>query len=206
MSSTAAGGAPGPAAQRHGGGGGGGGGCCSSGVTLELVGAFTAVCLVLYGVILYFNYLYVRWSGRDGVHRTSGGGGGGGAAARKRGGGGGLDKAALAAIPVFRFKASASAAALGGGEAECAVCLSGMQDGDAVRALPGCGHAFHAGCVDAWLRAHGTCPSAARAPPCRRRRRRNHPARRRRSPPPPPAGSRSTWRAKYSTKLIKTVS
>uniref|UniRef100_A0A0D9YPW4 Uncharacterized protein n=1 Tax=Oryza glumipatula TaxID=40148 RepID=A0A0D9YPW4_9ORYZ len=122
MSSTAAGGAPGPAAQHHG-GGGGGGGCCSSGVTLELVGAFTAVCLVLYGVILYFNYLYVRWSGRDGVHRTSGGGGGGGggAAARKRGGGGGLDKAALAAIPVFRFKASASAAALGGGEAECAV-------------------------------------------------------------------------------------
>ncbi|BAF08351.1 RING-H2 finger protein ATL39 [Oryza sativa Japonica Group] len=173
MSSTAAGGAPGPAAQRHG-GGGGGGGCCSSGVTLELVGAFTAVCLVLYGVILYFNYLYVRWSGRDGVHRTSGGGGGGGrgAAARKRGGGGGLDKAALAAIPVFRFKASASAAALGGGEAECAVCLSGMQDGDAVRALPGCGHAFHAGCVDAWLRAHGTCPV------CRAR-----PA----VPPPPPA-------------------
>uniref|UniRef100_J3LBD1 Uncharacterized protein n=1 Tax=Oryza brachyantha TaxID=4533 RepID=J3LBD1_ORYBR len=51
-----------------------GGGCCSSGVTLELVGAFTAVCLVLYGVILYFNYLYVRWSGRDGVHRTEGGG------------------------------------------------------------------------------------------------------------------------------------
>uniref|UniRef100_A0A0E0JXZ7 Uncharacterized protein n=1 Tax=Oryza punctata TaxID=4537 RepID=A0A0E0JXZ7_ORYPU len=107
MSTTAAG-ASGPAAQHH---GGGGGGCCSSGVTLELVGAFTAVCLVLYGVILYFNYLYVRWSGRDGVHRTSGGGAGGGGAvagaARKRGGGGGLDKAALAAIPVFRFKAAA---------------------------------------------------------------------------------------------------
>ncbi|EEC72836.1 hypothetical protein OsI_06567 [Oryza sativa Indica Group] len=126
MSSTAAGGAPGPAAQRHG-GGGGGGGCCSSGVTLELVGAFTAVCLVLYGVILYFNYL---------------------------------------------FKASASAAALGGGEADCAVCLIGIQEGDAVRALPGFSHAFHAGCVDAWLRAHGTCP-VFRARPA--------------VPPPPPA-------------------
>ncbi|KAF0934468.1 hypothetical protein E2562_025545 [Oryza meyeriana var. granulata] len=155
--------AAGPAGQQH--GGGRGGGCCSSGVTLELVGAFTAVCLVLYGVILYFNYLYVRWSGRDGVHRTTGGGGGAGAA-RKRGGGGGLDKAALAAIPVFRFKAAAH------GEAECAVCLSAMQDGDAVRALPRCGHAFHVGCVDAWLCAHGTCPV------CRAR-----PA----VPPPPPA-------------------
>uniref|UniRef100_A0A0D9VEA1 RING-type E3 ubiquitin transferase n=1 Tax=Leersia perrieri TaxID=77586 RepID=A0A0D9VEA1_9ORYZ len=148
MSSTTAA-APAPAGKQH----GGGGGCCSSGMTLELVGAFTAVCLVLYGVILYFNYLYMRWSG--GVHRSTGGGGGAGAA-RKRGGGGGLDKAALAAIPVFTF--DAAAAAREEAEAECAVCLSGMQEGEAVRALPGCGHAFHAACVDAWLRAHATCP------------------------------------------------
>uniref|UniRef100_A0A0E0E1E1 RING-type domain-containing protein n=1 Tax=Oryza meridionalis TaxID=40149 RepID=A0A0E0E1E1_9ORYZ len=144
MSSTAAGGASGLAAQHH---GGGGGWCGSSGVTLELVDAFTAVCLVLYGVILYFNYLYVRWSGCDGCrHRRR--------AARKRGGGSGLDKEALVAIPVFRFKAAAAH----GGNAECAVCLSGMQDGNAMHELLGCGHAFHFGCVDAWLRAHGTCP------------------------------------------------
>lgn len=126
---------------------GGRAGCCSSGGTLELVGAFTAVCLVLYGVILYLNYLYVRWSGRDGVHRTTDLAGGG--AARKRAG---IDKAALAAMPVLRFKEGRDAAA------ECAVCLCGMQDGDAVRAVPGCGHAFHAACVDAWLCARATCP------------------------------------------------
>lgn len=133
--------------------GGGGGGCCSSGGTLELVAAFTAVCLALYGVILYLNYLYVRWSGgRDGVHRTTGSGGA--ATAGKRGGGGGLDKAALAAMaPVFRFRAEEGAAAQ-----ECAVCLGAMQDGDAVRALPGCRHAFHVGCVDVWLCTHATCP------------------------------------------------
>jgi hypothetical protein len=87
-------------------GGGGGGGCCSSAGTLELVAAFTAVCLALYGVILYLNYLYVRWSGgRDGVHRTTGSGA---AAAGKRG----LDRAALAAMaPVFRFKAAEEGAA-----------------------------------------------------------------------------------------------
>ncbi|KAG8070445.1 hypothetical protein GUJ93_ZPchr0006g45442 [Zizania palustris] len=124
-------------------------------MTLELVGAFTAVCLGLYGVILYLNYLYVRWSASDGVHRA--GGGAAGVPARKRAAAGGLDRAALAAIPVFRFEAAADG---GGGEApvECAVCLSAMQDGDAVRALPGCSHAFHAGCVDAWLCAHATCP------------------------------------------------
>ncbi|TVU33264.1 hypothetical protein EJB05_25055, partial [Eragrostis curvula] len=131
---------------------GGRGACCNSGATLELVGAFTAVCLVLYGVILYLNYLYVRWSGRDGVHRTDSGLGAGGAS-RKRPGGGGIDKAALAAMPVLRYKAGRDAAA-----EECAVCLSAMQDGDAVRALPGCGHAFHAACVDAWLCARATCP------------------------------------------------
>ena len=124
-------------------------GCCTSGATLELVGAFTAVCLVLYGVILYMNYLYVRWSGRDGVHRTDSGAG---LPARKRPAGG-IDKAALAAMPVLRFKADAHG---GGGDSpmECAVCLSAMQDGDAVRALPGCRHAFHrdsgTGCVENW--------------------------------------------------------
>ncbi|CAM0945979.1 unnamed protein product [Alopecurus aequalis] len=131
--------------------GSGEGGCCSSGGTLELVAAFTAVCLVLYGVILYLNYLYVRWSGgRDGVHRTTGSG-----AAGKKGVGGGIDKAALAAMaPVFRFKAAEEDEA---GQ-ECAVCLGAMQDGDAVRALPGCRHAFHVGCVDVWLCTHATCP------------------------------------------------
>jgi hypothetical protein len=132
-------------------GGGGGGGCCSSAGTLELVAAFTAVCLALYGVILYLNYLYVRWSGgRDGVHRTTGSGA---AAAGKRG----LDRAALAAMaPVFRFKAAAEEEPAA--EQECAVCLGAMQDGDAVRALPGCRHAFHVGCVDVWLCTHATCP------------------------------------------------
>jgi len=135
---------PAPAAGR--------GRCCTSGATLELVGAFTAVCLVLYGVILYMNYLYVRWSGRDGVHRTASAAG---LPARKRPAAG-LDKAALAAMPVLTFKAGSHG---GGGEpVECVVCLSAMQDGDAVRALPGCRHAFHAACVDAWLRTTPSCP------------------------------------------------
>lgn len=168
MSSTAAGGAPGPAAQRHG-GGGGGGGCCSSGVTLELVGAFTAVCLVLYGVILYFNYLYVRWSGRDGVHRTSGGGGGWS---------GGEEEAAAAASTRRRWRPSGvqvQGVGVGGGARRRRGGVRGVPERHAGRRRGAraarCGHAFHAGCVDAWLRATAPAPSAAR------------PA----VPPPPPA-------------------
>ncbi|XP_047079426.1 RING-H2 finger protein ATL74-like [Lolium rigidum] len=129
--------------------GSGGGGCCSISGTVELVVAFTAVCLALYGMILYLNYLYMR-SGWGGVHRMTGSS----AAARKRGGGEGLNKAALAAMaPVFIFKAKEEAAGQ-----ECPVCLGAMQDGDAVRVLPGCRHAFHVGCVDVWLCTHATCP------------------------------------------------
>ncbi|RCV23634.1 hypothetical protein SEVIR_5G021500v4 [Setaria viridis] len=46
-----------------------------------------------------------------------------------------------------------------GAGAECAVCIAELLDGDEARALPRCGHRFHAACVDAWLRRrHTTCP------------------------------------------------
>ena len=38
------------------------------------------------------------------------------------------------------------------------MCLAGLEDGEEARFLPGCGHGFHAGCVDRWLAAHTTCP------------------------------------------------
>uniref|UniRef100_A0A0E0N7Q2 Uncharacterized protein n=1 Tax=Oryza rufipogon TaxID=4529 RepID=A0A0E0N7Q2_ORYRU len=131
MSSTAAGGVSGLAAQHH---GGGGGWCCSSAMTLELVGVFTAVCLVLYGVILYFNYLYVRWSGRDGCRRR-----------RWRWGRSGEEEGrrrlsrqgGASGHPGSRRRRRRTAATR---SARC------MQDGNAVRELPGCGYAFHFGC------------------------------------------------------------
>ncbi|KAJ0682553.1 putative transcription factor C2H2 family [Helianthus annuus] len=41
---------------------------------------------------------------------------------------------------------------------DCAVCLSEFQDGESVRLLPKCGHAFHLPCIDTWLRSHSNCP------------------------------------------------
>ncbi|EAY85202.1 hypothetical protein OsI_06565 [Oryza sativa Indica Group] len=46
----------------------------------------------------------------------------------------------------------------GGGWAQCAVCLSIVQEGEAVRQLPACKHLFHVGCIDVWLHSHSTCP------------------------------------------------
>uniref|UniRef100_A0A0E0BS04 RING-type E3 ubiquitin transferase n=1 Tax=Oryza glumipatula TaxID=40148 RepID=A0A0E0BS04_9ORYZ len=72
------------------------------------------------------------------------------------GGGGGLRQEDVeAAIPAFEYSKGSGGAA----EAEqCAVCIGVVRRGETVRRLPACGHAFHAACIDGWLRAHATCP------------------------------------------------
>ncbi|TVT99592.1 hypothetical protein EJB05_55022, partial [Eragrostis curvula] len=40
---------------------------------------------------------------------------------------------------------------------ECAVCLEGYEDGDALRTMP-CSHGFHEGCIFGWLRVSRLCP------------------------------------------------
>ncbi|KAM0866939.1 hypothetical protein ACQ4PT_039404 [Festuca glaucescens] len=85
----------------------------------------------------------------------------------------GMTDAAIAALPTFTYELhavvpgavaddDAQAAA-----ADCAVCLGQVEAGETVRRLPKCAHLFHAECVDAWLRAHCTCPMcrAAVGPP-----------------------------------------
>uniref|UniRef100_A0A0D9XYX5 RING-type domain-containing protein n=1 Tax=Leersia perrieri TaxID=77586 RepID=A0A0D9XYX5_9ORYZ len=57
------------------------------------------------------------------------------------------------AIPAFEYGKG-----LGEEEEECAVCIAAVKEGETARRLPACGHAFHAPCIDGWLRAHATCP------------------------------------------------
>ncbi|KAF0890067.1 hypothetical protein E2562_036440 [Oryza meyeriana var. granulata] len=76
----------------------------------------------------------------------------------------GLDDAAIKSLPSAQYLKSAMSArgdGGGGGESaarDCAVCLLEFADGDELRALPLCAHAFHADCIDVWLRAHASCP------------------------------------------------
>lgn len=46
---------------------------------------------------------------------------------------------------------------------DCSVCLSEFEEGESLRLLPKCSHAFHVPCIDTWLRSHKTCPMC-RAP------------------------------------------
>ncbi|CAN6295168.1 unnamed protein product [Urochloa humidicola] len=57
------------------------------------------------------------------------------------------------------FVRVAVAAGLGGEKVDCAVCLAEIGDGEAAARLsPGCGHGFHAECIEAWFRVNSTCP------------------------------------------------
>lgn len=43
-------------------------------------------------------------------------------------------------------------------ESECSICLSAVEDNDALRRLPACGHVFHQACIDLWLLRQSKCP------------------------------------------------
>ncbi|KAJ9515496.1 hypothetical protein QJQ45_016488, partial [Haematococcus lacustris] len=68
-----------------------------------------------------------------------------------------------------RVAVEGEALAAGGGEGKsddglaasrsaCAVCLLEYEEGELLRALLPCGHAFHMECIDPWLASHDTCP------------------------------------------------
>ncbi|XP_040384667.1 RING-H2 finger protein ATL54-like [Oryza brachyantha] len=81
----------------------------------------------------------------------------------------GLDERAIAAITALVYDAKKSGGGVGlaggggSGGGSCAVCLTEFRDGETLRLLPRCRHAFHRGCIDTWLRAHVNCP-LCRAP------------------------------------------
>ncbi|KAL6591276.1 hypothetical protein ACP70R_049779 [Stipagrostis hirtigluma subsp. patula] len=76
----------------------------------------------------------------------------------------GLKKKAIQALPTVCYKAPTQqqlqVVVLAG---ECAICLAEFAEGDDLRVLPHCAHAFHVACIDTWLAAHATCPSCRSA-------------------------------------------
>ncbi|KAH7660923.1 Zinc finger RING/FYVE/PHD-type protein [Dioscorea alata] len=67
----------------------------------------------------------------------------------------GLDDAAIKSLPLSLFSKSKSKSLP---IRDCAVCLFEFEDGDSLRTLPACSHAFHVDCIDVWLRSHASCP------------------------------------------------
>ncbi|KAJ1271255.1 hypothetical protein BS78_06G115200 [Paspalum vaginatum] len=155
------------------GGGGGGDDHHRQVVTYALIaaGVIAFVSLILLGVSVAVRRRQVRrrrqalLAPAAPAGDANGGGGGDGPDGGGWGGGGvvhhvwyirtvGLDEAAINSIAVARYRAGAGLL----GAADCSVCLGEFQDGELVRLLPKCGHAFHVPCIDTWLRAHVNCP------------------------------------------------
>ncbi|XP_019153133.1 PREDICTED: E3 ubiquitin-protein ligase RING1-like [Ipomoea nil] len=66
----------------------------------------------------------------------------------------GLPAAVIGKITVLRYR---NGEGLVDGT-DCSVCLNEFRDGENLRLLPKCSHAFHVACIDTWLRAHTNCP------------------------------------------------
>ncbi|CAK8577999.1 unnamed protein product [Lathyrus sativus] len=71
----------------------------------------------------------------------------------------GLQQSVINAITVVKFKKGEGL--IDG--SDCSVCLSEFEEGEDLRLLPKCNHAFHLPCIDTWLGSHTSCPMC-RAP------------------------------------------
>ncbi|XP_021731661.1 RING-H2 finger protein ATL65-like [Chenopodium quinoa] len=71
----------------------------------------------------------------------------------------GLDESVIKNIPltIYKFPTKLGFIEVNGFN-DCAVCLLDFEEGECIRTLPLCCHAFHVDCIDMWLRSHATCP------------------------------------------------
>lgn len=66
----------------------------------------------------------------------------------------GLDEALIKSITMCKYKRGDGL--IDG--SDCSVCLSEFEEGESIRLLPKCSHAFHVQCIDTWLKSHSNCP------------------------------------------------
>ncbi|KQK00839.1 E3 ubiquitin-protein ligase Os04g0590900 [Brachypodium distachyon] len=67
----------------------------------------------------------------------------------------GMDETLINKITVCKYKRGDGFVVDG---TDCSVCLGEFRDGESLRLLPKCSHAFHLPCIDPWLKSHSSCP------------------------------------------------
>ncbi|CAH8388279.1 unnamed protein product [Eruca vesicaria subsp. sativa] len=68
--------------------------------------------------------------------------------------GDGLDETLIKSIKVYKYRKGEGIVE----SSDCSVCLSEFREEESLRLLPKCSHAFHAPCIDTWLKSHSNCP------------------------------------------------
>lgn len=152
--------------------GGGGGDDDSSGPTfsplvIAIIGLLASAFLLVsyYTVISKYcgtfsslrNMVFGSRRGRGRGRGGDGGGHGGDSGAQEPWGAmppDGLDETLINKITICKYKR-------GDGfvdSTDCSVCLGEFRDGESLRLLPKCSHAFHLPCIDTWLKSHSSCP------------------------------------------------
>ncbi|KAJ3707023.1 hypothetical protein LUZ61_010728 [Rhynchospora tenuis] len=67
----------------------------------------------------------------------------------------GLDETVIKKITIWKYEKGGLDGKV---SSDCSVCLSEFTEGEDVRLLPKCSHAFHVPCIDTWLKSHSNCP------------------------------------------------
>ncbi|KDO49312.1 hypothetical protein CISIN_1g043807mg, partial [Citrus sinensis] len=69
----------------------------------------------------------------------------------------GIEEKVLLTIPILAYSAK-DCKLFRVDQSECVICLGELEDGEMVRLLPSCRHAFHVQCIGNWLLGHTICP------------------------------------------------
>lgn len=69
----------------------------------------------------------------------------------------GIEEKVLLTIPILAYSAK-DCKLFRVDQSECVICLGELEDGEMVRLLPSCRHAFHVPCIGNWLLGHTICP------------------------------------------------
>lgn len=71
----------------------------------------------------------------------------------------GVEEKILVTIPILSYSTTNDTKnAFRVDQTECVICLGELEDGEMVRLLPNCRHAFHLACIDNWFLRHCSCP------------------------------------------------